>query len=129
MRLWDVKSTKALTTLGMADDIQRIAFSPDGKRLVTGGMNGTVKLWDLTTNQELMTLLGHTGQVFSLTFSQDGTRLATSGEDGLVRLWVAATDAEIQNDKAMAAQAAVVPLDAHGSYSRNAAPGLPNSRH
>jgi WD40 repeat protein len=64
-----------------------------GKRLVTGGGNGCVKFWDLTTGQELMLLRGHSDRITSLTFSADGTRLR--GMDGLVRLWRAASGKDV----------------------------------
>ena len=39
-----------------------VAFSPDGKRLVSGSEDETVKVWDAETGQETLTLKGHTGQ-------------------------------------------------------------------
>jgi WD40 repeat protein len=42
-----------LRTLGLADVVQRITFSPDGKRLISGGVDGAIKLWDIFSGQEL----------------------------------------------------------------------------
>jgi WD40 repeat protein len=64
-----------------------VAFSPDGRRLVTGGEGYTAKIWDVQTGHELETLYGHTGDVCSVAFSSDGRWLATAGEDTTVRLW------------------------------------------
>ena len=64
-----------------------VAFSPDGRYLVTGGEEYTVKIWDLQTRQELKTLLGHTGDVCAVAFSSDGRWLATAGEDTTIRIW------------------------------------------
>jgi len=60
-----------------------ITFSPDGKCLVTAGMNGTVTVWDVDTESVLRTFPGRTGNVPSIAFSPDGKRLATSDDEGI----------------------------------------------
>lgn len=64
--------TQALTTA------QILASSSD---------DGTVKLWDLSTGQELSTLRGHTSWVHAIAFSPDGKILATGGGDSLIQIW------------------------------------------
>ncbi|TAH49077.1 MAG: hypothetical protein EYC68_18255 [Chloroflexota bacterium] len=54
-----------------------VAFSPDGKRLATGGENGQVKLWDVTSGKELFSIPAHEKAIWSVAFSPAGTRLAT----------------------------------------------------
>src|SRR5438552_12387113 len=72
-KLWDVDSGKELLTLkGHKGNITVIAFSPDNKKVATGGSDGTGKLWDLETGKELVTLTGHTGALFALAISPDG---------------------------------------------------------
>jgi WD40 repeat protein len=85
--LWDVRERRELAMFGQTDYVQRIVFSPDGKRLITGGHDGSVKIWDAATGQQLMTLCKYKDQVTSMTFSTDGARLATCGYDGVARLW------------------------------------------
>ena len=53
-----------------------MAFSPDGKRIVSGSDDNTVKVWDARTGQEVLTLKGHTDGVISVAFSPDGKRIA-----------------------------------------------------
>jgi WD40 repeat protein len=67
--------------------LQNMAFSPDGSLLVTGGLDGTVWLWDPAAGQHLRILEGHTGPVEALAFSPDGRLLASAGLYGDVRLW------------------------------------------
>jgi WD40 repeat protein/serine/threonine protein kinase len=72
-----------------------VAFSPDGKRLATGGFDHIVKLWDAGAGQELLTLKGHGDNVSSVAFSHDGKRLATGSFDYTVKLWDAGTGQEL----------------------------------
>jgi WD40 repeat protein len=72
---------------GHTDEVYAVAFHPDGTRLATGGHDGTVWLWDLAQDKELVRLPGHRSYVWSLAFSPDGATLASGSGDGTVRLW------------------------------------------
>ena len=54
-----------------------VAFSPDGKQVVSGLNEGTVQLWDAVTGAPLQTLRGHTDRVNSVAFSLDGRQVNT----------------------------------------------------
>jgi WD40 repeat protein len=62
--------------------------------LASGSNDGTVKLWDVVTGQEVLTLKGHAAGVSSVAFSPDGKRLAVGSD--VVKLWRAATDDEVR---------------------------------
>ena len=64
-------------------------FSPDGKILATGSIEGSIVLWDAQTGRQLRELVGHYNTVFSMAFSPDGKMLATGSTDGTgeVLLW------------------------------------------
>ncbi|KIK12754.1 hypothetical protein PISMIDRAFT_689228 [Pisolithus microcarpus 441] len=69
-----------------------VAFSHDGKLVVSGHSNGTVRLWSMETTEALEPpLKGHRGMVRSVAFSPDGKHVVSGSEDKTVRLWNAET--------------------------------------
>jgi WD40 repeat protein len=80
---------------GHTDDIRAIAFSPDGRRLVSGGEDRVVRVWDVGTGECQAELRGHTDAVFAAAFLPGGTRLATAGRDWAVWLWDLAKGEEV----------------------------------
>ena len=65
-----------------------MAFSPDGKTLASGSADGTTRLWDMATRQQIgEPLSANANQVYSVAFSPDGKTLASGGADSTVRLW------------------------------------------
>ena len=74
------------------DDVQ---FSPDGKLIASGTVDGSVKLWNRATGKEIRSLNGHLSQVNHIRFSQDGQRIAAANYDGTIALWEVATGREL----------------------------------
>lgn len=81
--------TVAAIIRGQAGQVKSLALSPEGKTLVSGGEDGTIRLWDLTVPEpKVRTVLkGHRRSVTALAFSADGRMIASGSEDGTVRLW------------------------------------------
>jgi WD40 repeat protein/serine/threonine protein kinase len=80
-----------LTLRGHLAGVQAVAFSEDGKRIVTGSFDGTAKVWDATSGTELLSLKGHVGNVLTVAFSPDGQRIVTGSFDGTAKVWEAAS--------------------------------------
>src|SRR5262249_2961718 len=72
-----------------------MAYSPDSQRIVSGGSDKTVRVWDADSGQELMCLRGHDGQVTSVIVSPDSSLIASAGADGMLRLWDARSGAQL----------------------------------
>jgi len=70
--------------------ICRIAFSPDSNLLASTSphlQDATVRLWELSKEEEARTLQGHTGLVRTVDFSCNGKTLASGGDDKIIRIW------------------------------------------
>jgi WD40 repeat protein len=85
--VWDAQTGQQLLTCkGHTDDVQSVAFSPDGKRLASASDDNTVKVWDTQTGQELLTLRVDK-HMRKVAFSPDGHRLACGAADGTITIW------------------------------------------
>jgi WD40 repeat protein len=69
----------------------RVAFSPDGKMLVSGGSDKRITFWEPASGKELRSLAGHNDSVNGIAFSKDGKLLASGGQDSEVLVWETAT--------------------------------------
>jgi WD40 repeat protein len=85
--LWDLESFQEVrrTKPNAAEGLLALAFSPNGKTLVSAG--NALKVWDTQSLEERRTLKAHLGPVNDLVFSPEGTTLATAGYDRKICLW------------------------------------------
>jgi WD40 repeat protein len=107
IRLWDVahgrprgpplsdpstrvpeSTSQVIIVLTHPNSVTSLAFSPDGKILASGSLNGTVRLWDSPSGHPRGVLpQGHTAAVESVAFSPDSALIATGSADRTIRLW------------------------------------------
>jgi WD40 repeat protein len=73
-----------------------VAFSPDGKRILTGGTDNAAILWDAAKATVVRRLVGHTGGIESVAFSRDGKWILTGSSDDTAILWDAATGTKLR---------------------------------
>ena len=94
--LWNVATGSTVMSLrGHDGPINSISFSPDGKRIVSGSNDRTVKLWDMSTGDMLMTLRGHKYFVASAVFTPDSKQIVSGSSDGTIRIWDATYSYEL----------------------------------
>jgi len=77
-----------------------VALSPDGRRVVTGDLDGTVRVWDMNSGQELVRFEGHTNSeghpkwVLDAIFSADGHQVMSASADNTARVWEVSSGTE-----------------------------------
>ena len=89
---WDLASGQALFTLQASDtEAMSVAYSPDGKYLLSGARDGNAIVWDAATGTKLATLPDN-NEVRTVAYSPDGQRVAVSGMGAAIRIWDVPTE-------------------------------------
>jgi WD40 repeat protein len=86
IRIWDAATYGERFSLAGHDDwVFSLAFSPDGRRLVSGAGDGTLRIWDLNSRQPSAHFLGQQN-IAAIRFSPDGRTIASTAADGTIFL-------------------------------------------
>ena len=89
--LWDVATRKSITLEGHADEVCKLAFSPNATFLASGDIGGSIHLWLLPAGHKLATLKPYASPVKELVFAPDGKTLASTNLHsrfaGTILLW------------------------------------------
>ncbi|MEO1286910.1 MAG: WD40 repeat domain-containing protein, partial [Chloroflexota bacterium] len=90
---WDMTTETVIgePLFGHTSWINEVDISSDNLLVASGSNDATVRIWDMTTGEQLTLLEEHTSPVRSVTFSLDNSILASAGEDGQIILWDVAT--------------------------------------
>jgi WD40 repeat protein/predicted Ser/Thr protein kinase len=84
------------TFSGHTSYVNCLIFSPDGKTLISGGADKTIRIWDVSSGKELRTLTGHTSFINFLVISPDGESLISASADKTIKIWNLATGKDIR---------------------------------
>src|SRR5262249_11503188 len=87
VRIWNVPSGELKATFdSLNSSVESAAFLADGKALILGGRDRTIKLWEIGSGAT-STVGVHLGTIFPLTFCPKAGLLASGSDDGTVKLW------------------------------------------
>ncbi|TFY60288.1 hypothetical protein EVG20_g7474 [Dentipellis fragilis] len=96
---------------GHTKPVETMVFSPNGKRLITGSDDFTIRVWDLESSVITSSILtGHSDYVRGVAISPDGTKIASACDDKTVRLWSTETGTPL-----------LTPLEGHTDWARTVA--------
>jgi WD40 repeat protein len=85
--LWDTNEGQLLARIPQPTWVTAIGFAPDGRTVVSGHDDGSVRFWDVRTQRLIGDIPAHPQAVSAVAFNPAGDRVATAGEDRVVRVW------------------------------------------
>ncbi|MBO1054810.1 MAG: hypothetical protein HEQ25_23335, partial [Dolichospermum sp. DET73] len=95
-KVWNLETgEEQLTLSGHSESVQAVAVTADGKRVISGSSDNTVKVWNLETGEEQLTLSGHSNSVQAVAVTADGKRVISGSWDNTVKVWNLETGEEI----------------------------------
>jgi tRNA A-37 threonylcarbamoyl transferase component Bud32 len=107
--LWTLFNSNHQTLGRHASQIHCVAWSPDGKRIASGGSDGTVIVWDAAKGRAIFTLKGHTRPIQCVAFSPDSKRIASGSYDNTIRVWDAEKGQQASPSRATPARSGAWP--------------------
>ncbi len=87
VRLWEEGSGELVAVLRHDEEVNSLAFSPDGRLLVVGTAGSAARVWDVRTSTVRAVLGGNPGGVLDVTFSPDGRFVVLGADDGVARIY------------------------------------------
>lgn len=84
----DYTKFKLLKTLeGHSNNVNSVAFSPDGTKIISGSEDGIIKIWEANSGKCIQTLKGYSSKVESVAWSPDGKYIVCGGDGRHVKIW------------------------------------------
>jgi WD40 repeat protein len=95
--VWDTSTGQFIKSFATSNtSLSSVAFSPDGKYILTAGVDRAARLWDIATREQIHQFTGHTDEIRTAIFSPDGKYIATTSADGTARIWGTQTGQELR---------------------------------
>lgn len=117
IRVWDVSTGKEVWSLGEWNDVNVLAVTPDGRKVVANGPGHTLKIWELATGRQVRTFEGHARTINAIAISADGKRLISASDDHTVRVWDLINGREIRVFKKHGNYVKAAAISPNGEYA------------
>jgi len=101
---------------GHYEAVKAVAFTPDGRYLLSGSRDKTIKLWDLVTGYEIRSYLGHKSTINDITITPDGQHFVSSSADYTAKLWEIDTGELIRSFEGHTNYLTSVAVSSNGEY-------------
>jgi WD40 repeat protein len=101
---------------GHTNQVTSAAFSPDGRYIISGSNDYTLKLWDVSNGREIRTFQGHNTFVNAVAFSPDGRYVISGSNDDTLKLWDVSSGREIRTFKGHTSTPRAVAFSPDGKY-------------
>ncbi len=99
IKIWQLQKSSDSILLKTIDahekTVSSLAFTPDSGRLVSGGYDRLIRIWNVDSGEELLTLAGHENRIRSLSICNGGAKIVSGSGDQTVRVWDVDTGAEL----------------------------------
>jgi WD40 repeat protein len=86
LKIWDAKTGKLVANL-KGHTVNCLAWTANGKMLISGSSDYSIRSWNTSTWQQITVMTGHTYPVFGIAISPNGRILASASGDRTARLW------------------------------------------
>ena len=87
--LYTLFTSNRRTLTGHTGDVTKVAFSPDGKQVISGSWDNAIRVWNVETGKQTDTVKGRPAVVTSVAFSANGKQIVIAGSNNSLRIWSA----------------------------------------
>lgn len=117
-QIWSIARGKMLLSYRPPTQLRTLAWSPDGQRIASGDVSGTIQVWNARTGAHVTTYKGHTRGtgISGVRWLPDGQRVVSASRDGTVQIWNATTGARLFTYRDPSGDIEAMAVSPDGSY-------------